>query len=188
MTAFVVPFGTLAVAAHSLTQQIDMFINIAGGGFSQAAAILAGQNLGARQPDKAARGAWLGVLLYTSMMVVGSIILWFWGSNIISLFNNEPGMVAIGANFVRIQIITYLCFGFASVLQQCLNGVGDTIPTMIVTLVSMFVIQVPLAYVLSKYTFLGVYGTRWAIAIGTVCMAIIYVVYFRMGRWKKRGV
>lgn len=121
-------------------------------------------------------------------MAVGSILLWFWGSKVVGIFNSDPGLVAIGTNFVRIQIITYMAFGSANVLQQCLNGVGDTLPTMIVVLVSMFAIQVPLAFFLSKYTFVGVYGTRWAIAIGTVAMAIIYAAYFKSGRWKRKKV
>jgi Na+-driven multidrug efflux pump len=59
---------------------------------------------------------------------------------------------------------------------------------MIVVLVSTFAIQVPLAFLLSQHTSVGVYGTRWSIAIGTVFMAIVYVTYFRIGRWKRRKV
>lgn len=188
MTGFVVPFGTLAVAAHSLTQQIDQFINIAGSGVGQASGILAGQNLGAGKADKAAKSGWLGIIIFTSIMALGSIALWFWGRNIIGVFTKDSGVLDIGVVFVRIQIITYLFLGCSTVLQQCLNGVGDTITTMIVVLVSMFAIQVPVAYLLSNYTPVGVYGTRWAIAIGTVAMAIVYVTYFRLGRWKRKKV
>ena len=188
MVGFVVPFGTLAVAAQTLTQQIDQFINIAGGGVGQASGILAGLNLGARQPARAARSGWIGVLVYTLLMSFGSVLLWFWGKNVIGVFNNEPDLIAIGTVFVRIQIVTYLFLGCASVLQQCLNGVGDTVPTMLVVLVSMFAFQIPFAYVLSNHTNLGVYGTRWAIVIGTIVMAAAYASYFKMGRWKRRMI
>ncbi len=188
MIGFVVPFGTIAVAAHTLTQQVDQFINIAGGGLGQASGILAGQNLGARLPQRAERTGWTGALLYTCMMAVASIGLWFWGRNIIGIFNSDPGLLAMGTIFIRIQIVTYLFLGCAAVLQQCLNGIGDTIPTMVVVLLSMFCIQVPLAFFLSRHTGLGVYGTRWAIAIGTVAMAGAYAAYFRAGSWKQRGV
>jgi putative MATE family efflux protein len=188
MTGFVVPFGTLAVAAHSLTQQIDQFINIVGSGVGQASGILTGQNLGAGKPERAEKCGWLGILIFTSVMAIGSLALWFWGGNIIGIFTKDPGVLAIGILFVRIQIITYLFLGCSAVLQQCLNGVGDTIPAMIVVLISTFTIQVPLAYLLSQHTSVGVYGTRWSIAIGTVFMAIVYVTYFRIGRWKRRKV
>ena len=188
MAGFVVPFGTIAVAAHTLTQQIDAFINIAGSGLGQSAGILAGQNLGARLPDRATRAGWLGAVIYTGVMVCGGVLLWFFGRSVISLFNPDPQLVAIGATFVRIQIVTYLCLGCAQVLQQCLNGVGDTIPVMIVVLFSMFAVQVPLAWFLSQHTGAGVYGTRWAIAAGTLVMAVAYATYFRLGRWKRRRV
>jgi Na+-driven multidrug efflux pump len=84
--------------------------------------------------------------------------------------------------------VTYLFLGCANVLQQCLNGTGDTLATMLVGLMGVFLIQVPLAYVLSHNTSLGVYGTRWAIAIGTVVTAGAYAIYFKLGRWKRRKV
>jgi len=188
MAGFVVPFGTIAVAAHTLTQQIDAFINIAGSALGQSAGILAGQNLGAQKPERATRAGWLGTFLYTGVMACASGLLWFFGRSVIGLFNPDPELVAIGATFVRIQIITYLCLGCAQVLQQCLNGTGDTIPVMIVVLFSMFAVQVPLAWFLSQHTSVGVYGTRWAIAAGTLVMAVAYVTYFRLGRWKRKRV
>jgi len=188
MTAFVSPFGTMAVAAHSLTQQVDQFVYIAGSGIGQASGILAGMNIGGGKPDRAEKSGWLGAALYTSIMGVGSIALWFWGSYTIKIFNSDPEVVAIGTGFVRIQIITYMVSGFANVLQTCLNSVGDTLAPMVVVLVSMFVVQVPLGYLLSQHTGLGVYGTRWAIAIGTVIMGAIYAGYFKLGLWKRRRV
>jgi Na+-driven multidrug efflux pump len=184
----VVPFGTLAVAAQTLTQQVDQFINIAGAGLGQASGIMAGLNLGAKRADRASRSGWVGVCLYTAIMVAVSFPLFFWGRNIIGIFNNEPGVLAIGAALIRIQIVTYLALGCATVLQQCLNGVGDTLTTMLVVLLSMFVVQVPLALFLSRHTSLGLYGTRWAIVAGTIVMAGIYGVYFRAGRWQRKRV
>jgi putative MATE family efflux protein len=188
MIGLVVPFGTLAVAAHTLTQQVDQFINIAGGGLGQASGIMAGLNLGAQRPDRAARSGWVGASLYTAIMVLVSLPLFLWGRNIIAVFNNEAGVLVVGTALIRIQILTYLALGFAMVLQQCLNGVGDTLTTMLVVLFSMFLVQVPLAFFLSRYTGLGVYGTRWAVVAGTVVMAVAYAAYFRAGRWKRKSV
>ena len=59
---------------------------------------------------------------------------------------------------------------------------------MITTLTTMWLVQVPLAYLLPKYTDLGVYGIRWAIVTAIVLRAVIYSVYFRSGRWKRKKV
>jgi Na+-driven multidrug efflux pump len=186
VTWFVVPFGTIAVAAHSLTQRIDQFINIFGAGLGSASGVQTAQNLGANQPQRAEKSAWLGASLCTVIMVATAPVLWFWGKDIIRIFNNEPNLVEMSYVFLRIQIVSYLVFGYAIALQSCLNSVGDTVPAMLVVLLSIFVVQVPLAFLLSQHTGLGVYGTRWAMVIGTVVMALSYALYFRMGSWKRK--
>ena len=76
----------------------------------------------------------------------------------------------------------------AAGLAQCLNGVGDTVITMVVTLVAMWAVQVPLGYFMPKIGNLGVNGVRWAMVIALVVRAFTYAVYFRMGRWKRKKV
>jgi Na+-driven multidrug efflux pump len=52
----------------------------------------------------------------------------------------------------------------------------------------VWAVQIPLAWALPKYTSLGVYGVRWAIATGSVLGALAYVIYFKAGRWKLKQV
>jgi putative MATE family efflux protein len=186
LTWFITPFGTIATAAHALVLQVTQLVNIAGSGLGQGASVLVGQNLGARKPSQSEKSGWLGVGSYTIVLVFTSLIVWFWGKNVIGIFNNELDVLETGQSFLKIQVVTYLFSGCALVLQQCLNGAGDTLPVMIVTLLGMFGVQIPLAFMLSRHTGLGVQGTYWAIAIGTIVMAAIYVTYFRLGLWKRK--
>jgi Na+-driven multidrug efflux pump len=59
---------------------------------------------------------------------------------------------------------------------------------MLVVLLGIFAVQVPLAYVLPHHTSLGVYGTRWAIVMGTAVIAACYAAYFHLGRWQRKTV
>jgi Na+-driven multidrug efflux pump len=52
----------------------------------------------------------------------------------------------------------------------------------------MWLVQLPLAYFLSHSTSLQVYGVRWAIVVGTFAGAVVYIIYFRSGRWKRKRV
>jgi Na+-driven multidrug efflux pump len=155
-------------------------------GFGVSAGVLAGQNLGAGRPDRAARSGWLAALIFTAIMAGGSIIIWYWIEYIVRIFNTEPELVAVASDFMRIQIVGFLVFGFVIVLSQSLNGVGETMVPMLVTLTTMWLLQVPLAYFLSKYTGLGMYGVRWGIVIALVCRAVIYIIYFKLGTWKQK--
>ncbi len=188
VTWFVTPFGTFAVAAHSLMQRIDGFIQMPAMALGQAAGVLSGQNLGADKPDRAERTGWLAAGIFTGVMCVAGIVIWFCDEYIIRIFNSEPGLVEVASIFLKIQIIQYITFGFITVLVQCLNGVGDTLAPMIVTLVTLWAIQMPLAFFLSKYTDLGVYGVRWAMAIAVVVRVAIYPIYFKRGRWKNKKI
>ena len=176
LMVLIVPFGTVAVAAHALVERIDMFVNMPAFGLGQSAGVLAGQNLGAGQPDRAEKTAWTAASLFT------------WAENAVQVFNREPELVEITARFMRINIISYLVFGVVVVLMNALNGVGDTMIPMLTTLTTMWLIQVPMAYILPKVTDLGVYGVWWGIVTAIVLRAVIYTVYFRHGRWKHKEV
>jgi putative MATE family efflux protein len=185
---FIVPFGTAAVAAHALAQRIDVFVHMPAQGLGQGAGVLAGQNMGAGQPERAERTGWIAAALFTAVMAVASVGIWFWAEPLVRVFNSDPELVEIAATFLRIDIISYLVFGLVVVLMNCLNGVGDTIIPMLTTLVTMWMIQLPLAWILPIVTDLGVYGIRWGIVTAIVMRAVIYAVYFRHGRWKRKIV
>jgi putative MATE family efflux protein len=188
LTVFIVPFGTYAIAAQSLLERLDRFIQMPAMSLGQTAGVLAGQNLGAGQPERAEKTAWLAVWIFTAFISVVSIFVWFFADNIIMLFNNEPEMIEVAGNFLRITIVTYMFFGLVMVLMHCINGVGDTLIPMIVTIITMGAVMLPLAYFLPRIPDLGVYGVRWAMVIGNLLRAIIYLVYFKIGRWKKKRI
>jgi len=185
---FVVPFGTLAVAAHSLVQRVEMMLFMPGMGLGTGAGVLVGQNLGAKQPERAARGGWLAVALVEVFMVVCAAAILLWAENIIGIFNSEPDLVEIASIFLRIASVGYLAVGFTAVLQNCISGAGDTVPAMVVSLVIIWVVQLPLAFLLPRMAELGVYGVRWAIVAGIVLGSVAYIIYFRWGRWKHKMV
>jgi Na+-driven multidrug efflux pump len=153
-----------------------------------SAGVLVGQNMGANQPKQAARSGWLATGLVEGFMLICSIVLLAWPESIIGLFNVEPELLHFGATFLRIAVVGYLGMNIVLVLQNSISGSGDTMPPMIITLTILFVVQLPLAFLLSRYTDLGVYGVRWAIVIGFIVGAIAYITYFWQGRWKRKKV
>jgi putative MATE family efflux protein len=185
---FISPFGTAAVGAHSLMQRIDTFIRMPAGALGNAAGVLAGQNLGAGKPDRAEKGGWIAIALYSGVMIICCIFIWFFADNMVKIFSTDAELVAITATFMRIQIVGYLVFGLTIVISLCVEGVGDTIATMIVTLLTMWVIQIPLAWFLPKYTSLGVNGVQWSISIALVARALLFTVYFKSGRWRRKVI
>ena len=102
------------------------------------------------------------------------------------LFAADPNLIRLGATFLRIATVSYLTLAPVSVLQSCIAGAGDTVPNMIISVGMIWVIQLPLAFLLSRTGSLEVLGVRWAIVITTLCGAVAYIVYFKLGRWKSK--
>jgi putative MATE family efflux protein len=187
-TWIVVPFGTQAIAAYSLTSNVQAFVSTPNIGVSSAVSVLTGQNLGAKKPERAVKSAWAGAGILQAFLITCGIIILIWAEKIVTLFNSDPTLVSIGASFLRIATIGYLFMGINSALASCISGAGDTLPNMIISIGMNWAVEIPLAYVLANYTSLGVYGIRWAIVIAIFVAGIATFVYFQSGRWKLKKV
>jgi putative MATE family efflux protein len=185
---FIVPFGTVAVASHTIWQRVMMFSMMPAMGFGTGAGVLAGQNLGANQPDRAEKSGWLAAGVVQAWMIAFAVVILIWAEELIGIFGPEQDVVALSADFLRISTAGMLLFGLEPVMMSVLSSVGDTIPPMIVTVGSFWIFQIPLAFVLSKYTDFGVYGVRWGMVIGMVTSAVFMGLYFKTGRWKRKQV
>jgi putative MATE family efflux protein len=188
LTWFVIPFGTVAIAAHSIIAKIDMALFMPSIGLGSGAGVLVGQNLGAHHPERAERGAWFAVGFVELFVIVSSIAIFIWPETVMMVFTHDKELIETGAIFLRIAAVSYVFLGPASVLQSCIAGAGDTFSNMIISIGIIWAVQIPLAYFLPHIGNLGVLGVRWAIAISTFVGAIGYTTYFSLGRWKHKRI
>jgi putative MATE family efflux protein len=188
ITKILAPFGTQALAADRIVGNIQGFVITPNIGLGGGVAVLVGQNLGAKQPERAVKSTWLGAAILEGFMLVCGIAILIWAENIIILFDNDPQLVTIGAAFLRIAVAGYMVMGVNSALQNCITGSGDTLPNMLINFGMIWLIQIPLTYYLANHTALGVYGIRWAMVISVFTGAIAYFLYFQSGRWKHKKV
>lgn len=184
----VVPFGTIALASYSLVQRIDYFLDVGASGIGNAAGALTGQNLGAKRPDRAEKTGWMGVGLATVLMTILSIGILIWAEGIVRIFSNDQDVVQISATMLRIAVVGFIMMGSAGVLTNCLNQAGDTMIPLIVSSLTMWGIQLPLSAFLPKALGIGIYGIQWAMVIALALRGIIYMFYYRFGRWKTKIV
>ncbi len=185
---FIAPFGTLAMAGHYLISRLDSFVIMPALGLGTAAGILAAQNIGAGEPGRAAKTAWIAIAWFTGIMFVFSVVLFIWAAWVVGIFNNEPDLVSLAANFLKIQLVSYMLNGLMIVMMSVMNSVGDTLIALFIDVGTMWGIRVPLAILLPKVANLGVYGVRWALVADTVSSAFIFIWYFKSGRWKRKKV
>jgi len=189
LQAFMAPFGTAVLAAHTLTMRIEMLIMMPAMAFGMGAGVLMGQNLGARQPERAEKSAWLAVVLVEGVVAIASVAMFVWTIPVIRIFSSDPAMDAVCTQFMHIAIVGWLVVGFMFVLMSCLQGAGDTVPTMVISIITTWVITIPFAYFLPRWRpDWGVLGIRWAMTASMLVGALANVIYFRTGKWKTRRV
>ena len=188
LLGLIAPFGTLAVAGYALLERIGQLVWIPASGFGRGASVLVGQNLGAQQPERAEKSVWLAVGFVEIVVFTFSAVMLFWSETVIRIFSPDPELIEVASSFLAISAIGYMPLVLNAVLEWSLTGAGDTIPPMIVEVLRTWAITLPLAYFLSKITGLGVHGVWWAIVIGIVMSASAYVIYFRLGIWKRKKI
>jgi putative MATE family efflux protein len=184
----IVPFGTMAVAAHSLVLRVEMIFIAIGIGLGGGAGVMAGQNLGANKPKRAEKSGWQAIGLMGIIMVASSVAILIYAEYIISVFTSEPDLIELGGIFLRIATAGYLGLGLVLVLQDCIASIGDTVPTMVVNIAMTWGILLPLSCFLPEVKNLGIYGVRWAIVASMTMGALFFIIYFMIGRWKLKKV
>ena len=182
------PFGTGSIAAHGIVQRVEMMVMMPAMSLGMGAGVLVGQNLGAKQPKRAEKSAWLAVGVVEAIVVTCSLAILLWPDAVVRIFNSEPGLVATASSFLRIAVAGYLTLGLMAVFGQSLMGAGDTVPAMIFSVAAIWLVALPLAYFLPQVTDLGVQGVRWGMASGMISTGIISAIYFMSGRWKRKTV
>jgi putative MATE family efflux protein len=188
LASIIASFGTLAVAGYSIVQRVDTMLSMVTVGLGIGASVLVGQNLGAGQPGRAERTGWLAVGLGEGIMAIIAAVLLLTPESIVRIFSSEPNLVQLTSTFFRIIAARYLLLSVSVILQNTISGAGDTLPAMFFSVLMLWGVQVPLAFLLRQVNGLGVYGVIWAIVAGMFAGAIAFSIYFRAGRWKRKRV
>jgi putative MATE family efflux protein len=177
-------FGSTALAGYTIAVRIVIFTLLPAWGFSNAAATMVGQNLGANQPDRAEKAVWHTGLFNMAFMGFVMIAFFLFGGNIASFFTEEKEVVENAAKCLSIFAMGYLFYAFGMVLVQSFNGAGDTKTPTIMNLFVFWMLQIPLAYILSIHLGIGAEGAYYSIVISESTFSVIGYFLFKKGRWK----
>ena len=157
-------------------------------GLGRASGILVGQNLGADQPERAKSTVRWAITYVTLMRGVGGVLLIAFPALFISAFSREPEFVAAAIMWLRIQAVGGFFMGAGQIYQQSFNVAGDTVAPFFVTFMSMWVMEIPTAFALSRYTPLAEIGIPVAIALAMLVRLVLYAGYYKTGRWMRAQV
>ena len=179
------PFGTGALAAIGIGHRVESWLSMTSVGFGSAAAAIVGQNLGARNIERAEKAGWISTGYTILFGCALSAVSLLFAEQLASLFTSEPAVVAEGARYLRIITISNLFLGAEVVLEASMGGAGSTLPPML-TSTSLTLARIPLAIWLSGL--IGVSGIWWSISLTAAARGIAMMALWKAGFWKHRSV
>ena len=185
LLAFITPFGDVALAVFSLTRRMEMFSNFGAMGLGRATGIIVGQNLGANKLDRARKAIGWGLLYVSVMKLILGVIIFMFPAAIITIFSTDGNVVELAVLWLRIQVIGTIFMGMGMVFQQAFNTAGDTLAPMVVTLFAMWIVELPVAWVLMNQFGMGPIGIAYARILSMLIRVLVYFPYFYWGRWSK---
>ncbi len=189
LTILVATFGTITVAAYGIGIRVLSVVFIPGMGLSIATSALVGQNIGAGKMARAEETNRIGsIIAFVTLTIAGAVL--YFVARPLSLAFMPVGGEAIdqSAQFIRIIAFTFGLIGWQMVVTGTMRGAGDTKSSMILTLISQWLIQFPLAYLLSTYLEMGEVGIWWSFALSNILSTIVTVLWFMRGTWKKKNL
>lgn len=184
LSRIVAVFGSGAVAGYTIAVRIMIFSLLPSWGVANAASTLVGQNLGAQQPDRAARSAWYCGHINMLYMVCVALLFWLTTGWLVGFFTTDPAVAEYAISALRILCLGYFFYGYGMVFAQAFNGAGDTMTPTWMNAICFLLIQIPLAWVLSQALQWGAYGAFSAVPISESILAVLSAILFQRGKWK----
>jgi putative MATE family efflux protein len=188
MVRIIAGFGSSVVAAYTIAIRIIIFALMPPWGLSNAAATLVGQNLGADKPERAERAVYMAAILNFCLMGLISLLFIFNPQYFVQAFMHGKTVSLDAVICLRIISYGFVFYGLGMVMVQSLNGAGDTVTPTIINFFCFWMIEIPLAWVLSSRTGLHEQGVYLSIVIAESIMATTGLVIIRRGKWKTKKV
>ena len=173
----VASFGPVAVAVQKVGSQIESISWMSAEGIAAALSSFVGQNYGSKDYDRIQRGCKITLLIAIIMGTINTILLVFLGKYIFSIFINESEAILKGADYLKILGYSQLFMCIEIVIAGAFRGLGKTL---IPSLVSIILTgsRIPLAYLISNPSILGLNGVWWSISISSILKGILLLSIF----------
>ena len=175
-------FGMLAMAAYGVHSKIEGFAFLPIMSFNMAISTFISQNLGAKEYDRAKKGARFGIILAVLLAQCIGVVVFSFAPQLVSFFDNNPGVIELGALQARTLAVFYFLLAYSHSIAAVCRGAGKTFVPMIVMLAVWCGIR--LIYIFCIMHFVGdIRYVYWAYPITWAISSTIYLFYYLFSDW-----
>lgn len=180
-------FGPVVMAAYTATSRIEQLVQQPFGSLGMALSTFAGQNAGAGRHDRVTAGCKISIGIVALFSCIMVAVMYLFGDIIVSLFVNEPEVMAIGAKGLQITSLMYIGLGLIYVMRGMLNGVGDAAFAMI-NGVTEVIGRIGFAWILMLFPAIGVWSVWYTNGLTWAMTGAANVIRVLQGKWKTKSV
>ncbi|MBD5469473.1 MAG: MATE family efflux transporter [Lachnospiraceae bacterium] len=175
-------FGKLAMAAYGTHAKIEGFAFLPITSFNMASTTFISQNLGAKQYDRAKKGARFSILAAVLLAEAIGVAYFIFASGMVGLFDKTPGVIAFGVQQARTVALFYCLLAFSHSVAAVCRGAGKAFVPMCVMLAVWCVIRI--AYIILVMRLTGEIGyIYWAYPLTWGISSVIYLIYYLRSDW-----
>ncbi len=177
--------GAAAVAAATIGFQVRLYVIMPSLAFQVATAALVGQAIGANKIREAEELGWTTIKLCSTIMAILSLVIVLFPGLIVYVFSRSPEVIELGCLSMRFIALEQFCSCISIVSSGALSGAGDTRPAMRYTIISQWILMLPLAAGLVYYTSFDIMGAWFAWGFAPIVQAALTLLRFSRGHWKQ---
>ncbi|HDR5349456.1 MATE family efflux transporter [Bacillus cereus] len=184
--AFVNRYGSDATAAYGVVNQVASYVQMPAVSLGITVSIFAAQSIGANQFDRLQKVVKAGIIMN---YVIGGVLIsliYVFSRDILSLFLTSQTTIEIAHSLVMITLWSYLIFGHAQIISATMRASGTVLWPTVIGVVSIWLVEVPVAYSLSYHTSLGIEGIWIGYPAAFIVSLILQYAYYKLSWQKKR--
>jgi putative MATE family efflux protein len=175
-------FGKFATAAYGTHAKIEGFAFLPMMSFNMATTTFISQNLGAKQYDRAKKGARFGILTAVILAELVGIVIYYTLPYLIGMFDDNPEVIALGVRQAHTASLFYFLLAFSHAVAAVCRGAGKAFVPMFVMLSIWCGVRI--AYIaLVTYFFNDIGLIYWAYPLTWGISSIIYLIYYLFSDW-----
>ncbi|MGB0869211.1 MAG: MATE family efflux transporter [Flavobacteriales bacterium] len=169
-----------SMAAHQVALNLVSISWSIATGFGAAVTVRMGEALGKRQYDQLKNINYSGYILSLSWMVITGILFFVFGYELSSLYLQDESIILLASQLIFVGVLFQISDGAQIIGQGALRGLQDVNATTWISLISFWIIGIPLGYIFGFYYNLGIEGVWYGLFAGLTCSAIL--LFFRFKR------
>lgn len=182
-TVIVAPLGNVALVANSFAVTAESFCYMPGYGIGSAATTLVGQSVGAKREKLAVSFGKITIGLGMGVMFFLGVLMYIFAPEMMGILSPDPKVQEMGVVILRIEAFAEPLYGASIVVAGVLRGAGDTLIPSMLSLVSLWLVRLPLSYTLAKRY--GLMGVWIAMCVELCFRGGIFLVRFARKKWLK---